>query len=103
MNRVFFVFLIILHSQVIFAQFTDDFSDGDFTDSPSWIGDSSKFEADSTNKLHTNLGTLIGEVSLVTQLEESLQLNTGMYIVWMKVFSNNGNAERFKEVIVLSR
>ena len=35
--------------------------------------------------------------------EERLQLNTGMYIVWMEVFSDNGNAERFKEVIVLSR
>jgi len=35
--------------------------------------------------------------------EEGLQLNTGMYIVWMEVFSDNGNAERFKEVIVLSR
>ena len=35
--------------------------------------------------------------------EEGLQLNTGMYIVWMEVFSGNGNAERFKEMIVLSR
>jgi len=34
---------------------------------------------------------------------ECLQLNTGMYIIWMEVFSDNGNAERFKEVIVLSR
>lgn len=35
--------------------------------------------------------------------EEGLQLNTGMYIVWIEVFSDNGNTERFKEVIVLSR
>ena len=34
---------------------------------------------------------------------DGLQLNTGMYIVWMEVFSDNGNTERFKEVIVLSR
>jgi len=97
MNRVFFIFLIILHSQVIFAQFTDDFSDGNFTDSPSWIGDSSKFEVDSTNKLHTKLDTLSGEISLVTQSKVAKNA------VWMEVFSDNGNAERFKEVIVLSR
>ena len=35
--------------------------------------------------------------------EDGLQLNTGIYIVWMEVFSDNGNVERFKEVIVLSR
>lgn len=35
--------------------------------------------------------------------ENGLQLNTGIYIVWMEVFSENGNAEQFKEVIVLSR
>jgi gliding motility-associated-like protein len=35
--------------------------------------------------------------------EEGLQLNTGVYIVWVEVFSENGNIERFKEVVVLSR
>jgi len=31
------------------------------------------------------------------------RLNTGIYIVWMEVFSQNGWTERFKEVVVLSR
>ena len=35
--------------------------------------------------------------------EDGLQLNTGMYIIWMEVFSENGDAERFKKVVVLSR
>jgi len=30
MNRLFFIFLIILRSQEFFTQFTDSFSDGDF-------------------------------------------------------------------------
>ena len=35
--------------------------------------------------------------------EDNSQLNTGMYIIWVEVFSENGNVERFKEVVVLSR
>ncbi len=35
--------------------------------------------------------------------EEGLQLNTGIYIVWMEIFSESGNVEQFKEVVVLSR
>ena len=35
--------------------------------------------------------------------EDGFRLNTGMYIIWMEVFSENGNAERFKKVAVLSR
>ena len=35
--------------------------------------------------------------------EEGLQLNTGMYIVWMEVFSEDGDAEHFKKVVVLSK
>ena len=35
--------------------------------------------------------------------ENGLQLETGMYIIWMKVFSEDGTTERFKQVVVLSR
>ena len=35
--------------------------------------------------------------------EDGFRLNTGMYIIWMEVFSENGDVERFKKVVVLSR
>ena len=35
--------------------------------------------------------------------ENGLQLETGMYIIWMEVFSEDGTTERFKKVVVLSR
>ena len=31
------------------------------------------------------------------------QLETGMYIIWMEVFSENGYIERFKKVVVLNQ
>ena len=44
-----------------------------------------------------------GSVSWDGIAEDNSQLNTGMYIIWVEVFSENGNMERFKEVVVLSR
>ena len=35
--------------------------------------------------------------------EEGLQLATGIYIVWMEVFSQNAVVERYKKVAVLNR
>ena len=35
--------------------------------------------------------------------EDGLQLKTGMSIIWVEVFSENGNIEPFKKVFVLSR
>ena len=35
--------------------------------------------------------------------EEGLQLATGIYVVWMEVFSQNAVVERYKKVAVLNR
>ena len=63
---------------------------------------------DAGGRLVRNLvsNEMIGNSGSVTWdgiAEDNSQLNTGMYIIWVEVFSENGNVERFKEVVVLSR
>lgn len=87
MKKSIFTFIILLHTNLVFGQFADNFSDGNFTANPAWSG---------------NIGNS-GNTTWDGASEEGLQLNTGMYIVWMEVFSDNGNAKRFKKAIVLSK
>lgn len=46
--------LMILLPVVVHAQFSDDFSDGNFTENPAWKGDSLQFEVNSERQLHLN-------------------------------------------------
>lgn len=41
--KYFLAFFIFLTNQIVYSQFTDDFSDNDFTSTPSWIGDDTVF------------------------------------------------------------
>ena len=52
--RYYLTLLLFLVSQLASAQFSDDFTDGDFTSSPTWGGITSNFEVISNDTLHLN-------------------------------------------------
>jgi hypothetical protein len=47
--KFFLMFAAFTASQQVFAQFVDDFSDGDFTSDPLWLGSDPKFVVDSSS------------------------------------------------------
>lgn len=63
------IFLVISWNSSLYAQFSDNFSDGNYLTSPFWFGDTSKFDVNPSNELWLNAPALtdIAYLSLVSQ------------------------------------
>ena len=48
------IICIVCISTIVMGQVKDDFSDGNFTDNPEWVGDTGQFDVNSTGQLHLN-------------------------------------------------
>jgi hypothetical protein len=68
------LFLMLLSVKLTSAQVVDNFSDGNFTLNPAWIGNASSFNVNSSKQLQTTLSSTAQLVSLVTS--NFLALNT---------------------------
>ncbi|MCF8297480.1 MAG: lamin tail domain-containing protein [Saprospiraceae bacterium] len=80
--------LLLIFPIFISAQINDDFTDGDFTSNPTWTGDVSQFEVNSSNQLHLNS---IGADTSSLSTTNSLISNTEWQF-WVKLsFQTSGN------------
>ncbi len=65
MRRIVFL-LAFLYSIYSLSQVKEDFSNGDFTDNPEWIGDTGKFKVDKKGQLRLNDSDKTGSARLAT-------------------------------------
>ena len=97
------IYLILIVPFYGFAQVTDDFSDGDFTANPMWIGTESLFVVNSNKQLQLNAEEA-GEAWLFCEEEVSTGVENGEYEwhFWLReAFSPSGN--NFSDVYLCDR
>lgn len=99
MKQLIFFFLLLL-STTVNAQFQDDFSDGDFTNNPTWMGQTDKFIVNDDGELQLN--DLSASGSSETQILAAV--NTADSTTWefliRQEFSASGS--NFSEVYLSS-
>ncbi len=91
--RLLILLLIIDVYSIASAQFFDDFSDGDFTNNPTWIGDQSLFIINASNQLQLNSTAGNDSTFLVTS---STQMNNTEWQIWVRLTftpSDNNHAK----------
>nr|MBC7612706.1 Ig-like domain-containing protein [Pseudopedobacter sp.] len=64
--RKFLLFLTLFISKIAFAQVSDNFNDGDFTQNPVWLGDVSGYTVNTAKQLQTTSNTAAQTVNLYT-------------------------------------
>lgn len=65
--KFLFIILFVIFPVILSAQFTDDFSDGDFTNNPSWTGMVSNFIVNNNNELQLDAPSVASSSYLVTE------------------------------------
>ena len=66
LSQLLLATLIISAPMISFAQFTDDFTDGDFTNNPTWTGNTSHFMVNPAFELQANAPAVTATSHLVT-------------------------------------
>ncbi len=94
--KIVTAFLLLLLSQQSFAQFTDTFSDGDFTTNPRWIGTENKFII-SSNQLKLQADAIASTAYLSTT---SLAINNASWEFFVKLAFNPSSTNYIRVFLV---
>ena len=89
MRKLLFTFIVLIQSIVGFSQFTDNFSDGDFTNNPAWIGDIGNFEVDTAFQLHLN--DTVANVSFLSTESNAIENGSWEFEVKMDFSPSTSN------------
>ena len=76
-----------------FSQLVDDFSDGDFISNPSWVGQTSNFEVNTSNKLHL-LAPAITDTSYLSTLNSLIDNAEWSFLVNLDFGTSSANLAR---------
>ncbi|SDX81281.1 lamin tail domain-containing protein [Hymenobacter psychrophilus] len=85
------LFLLVLSSLTARAQLTDDFTDGDFSQNPTWTGDEAAFQVNAARQLQSNGPAVTGtQLQLVTPCQASTGTS---WTFWanLKLATSSGN------------
>jgi hypothetical protein len=97
MQKYFMILILLVLTWKTNGQFSDDFSDGDFTRNPVWEGDTGKFEINTAGQLHLSASGADTSV-LVTA---SSRVDKTEWSFWVKL-SFNTSANNFARVYLVS-
>jgi hypothetical protein len=92
MRKFFALALLFFVANVCVAQFTDSFSDGNFTSNPVWSGNSTVFLVNGTNQLQlTNTAAATSYVSSSFSIPDLSQVETEWQVYVKQTFSSSGS------------
>jgi len=90
MKKKHFTIILLLLSCRVQAQVIDDFSDGDFTSSPSWTGDIASFKVNTSFELQLNSsGDNISALATACPMADSMEWNFKVRLAFSPSDNNN--------------
>ncbi|MBN2746285.1 MAG: lamin tail domain-containing protein [Bacteroidales bacterium] len=95
--RLILFFILLISAFRLNAQFTDDFSDGDFSSNPAWSGDDAQFKINTSNVLQLNSSGTDTSI-LVTQNQ---LVDNGQWEFYVKQ-SFNSSSNNYSRIYLVS-